>query len=394
MAEDPDGSHGRRVDAPSILVTVKRLLSCVGFGVREGRLALALVALTACTQVARTGAPPDTASRTDPAGPPAVTPSATGSGNWTASADRPALLAEQTAVSYGDRIYTVGGVANNARTRTVWVFDRSDGAWSADLVPPYPLAVDHAAAAVVGNTLYVTGGLTGWNQPPTAAAWTLDLDDPDAAWAAGEALPAGRGAHAVVASGRKLYVFGGIADVDGTVRNVADALVLDPTRPTDGWRSVPGMTVARDHLAAEAVDGKIYVIGGRQARTASVWDDIEGVRAEVEILDTATGAWSLGRPLPSPRAGLGSGVAGRQVVVFGGEGPEGQDGANADGAFALTHIYDPASDSWRAGAPLDVARHGIASSELDGGIHAVGGGWGLGQGPNDATGGEHERFGF
>ena len=54
----------------------------------------------------------------------------------------------------------------------------------------------------------------------------------------------------------KIYSIGGVAaDGDSDANEV-----YDPT--TDTWKTLSPMATARDHLAAAAVDGQIYVMGG------------------------------------------------------------------------------------------------------------------------------------
>ena len=90
-----------------------------------------------------------------------------------------------------------------------------------------------------------------------------------------------------------------------------------------------------------------------------------------EAYDPITNTWSLRASLPSARAGHGSAVLNGKIVIFGGEG----NLANpATGTFENTDEYDPATDSWRALAPMITPRHGMNGAVYDNVIYVPGGG--------------------
>ena len=75
--------------------------------------------------------------------------------------------------------------------------------------------------------------------------------------------------------------------------------------------------------------------------------------------------------LPRPRAGVNGIAAAGCFYVFGGEGND----THPQGVFPDVDVYDPASDTWRALAPLPVPVHGVTGAAfLDGWIHLPGGG--------------------
>src|SRR5437867_3375176 len=94
------------------------------------------------------------------------------------------------------------------------------------------------------------------------------------------------------------------------------------------------MPTARDHLTAQAVDGKFYAISGR----------VGDVLKANEQYDPATNAWSTRAGILTPRGGLASGVIGNRIQVFGGEGPSG----TPEGTYRQNEEYDPAADAWRS----------------------------------------------
>jgi hypothetical protein len=70
------------------------------------------------------------------------------------------------------------------------------------------------------------------------------------------------------------------------------------------------MRVAREHIGAAAVGGKLYVIAGRAS----------GLNLDlVERYDPDTRRWKRLRPVQVPRSGFQAAVVGGRVVAVGGE---------------------------------------------------------------------------
>src|SRR5439155_19560446 len=111
-------------------------------------------------------------------------------------------------------------------------------------------------------------GENAW--PPADNAWAYDAERQT-----GEApppLPTPRGALSAAAVGNKIYVIGGAkipASVDqkgglvggGPVELLATNEVYDTL--TGKWTALAPMSLPRNHHGSAAVDGKVYVIGGR-----------------------------------------------------------------------------------------------------------------------------------
>ena len=95
----------------------------------------------------------------------------------------------------------------------------------------------------------------------------------------------------------------------------------------------------------EAAAGKLYHISGIGA---------EGLSANVDVYDPATGTWTAGPAIPTPVHDAQATVVGDLIVVVGGR-------ATIDGpAIATTQILDTATGTWSNGtdAPRAVARGG------------------------------------
>jgi len=111
----------------------------------------------------------------------------------------------------------------------------------------------HAAAAVVGGKLYVTGGGFG-----NLIINRVEVFDPATnSWSTGPLMPTPRMGHAAVAMGSNLMVVGGQRGGDVGVNSVD---IYSPQ--SDEWTSGTAMQTARLGLGAAVVGGKLYAVGG------------------------------------------------------------------------------------------------------------------------------------
>ena len=77
-----------------------------------------------------------------------------------------------------------------------------------------------------------------------------------------------------------------------------------------------------------------------------------------EIYDPATDSWRAGSPMPTSRGGNAAAVVEDRMYVLG--------GGNAHGPFPNNEIYDIDSDLWTTGRPMTVGRDGLAVVALTG----------------------------
>jgi N-acetylneuraminic acid mutarotase len=196
----------------------------------------------------------------------------------------------------------------------------------------------------VNGKLYVVGGLDGASF--TASGMTLVYDPALDAWSPLASMPAGteRGASGVAVLDGRIVVAGGLRGV-----SVADASIFDPQANT--WSALQPLAVARDHLAAATVGGRVYAVTGRAGGV---------LKPATEVLDATNGTWSRRADIPTPRGGVAAAELAGRLVVLGGEGNR----SDPAGIFHETESYDPANDSWRTDTAMRTARHGIGAAVL------------------------------
>lgn len=148
------------------------------------------------------------------------------------------------------------------------------------------------------------------------------------------------------------------------IRIIALTAFLASTTPLvaqeDAWVSVAPMPTARESVAACAVAGKIYAIGGFPGGSDA------GLTTN-ERYDPDSNSWTTRAPMPSGRRMPATAAVGGKCYAIGGRVTDDPRGLN------MVEEYDPATNSWRARANMPSPRFGHAAAAIDGIIYVVGG---------------------
>jgi N-acetylneuraminic acid mutarotase len=274
----------------------------------------------------------------------------------------PASNSEFAVGEVNGRIYVVGGYPSSpsATVATVLIYTIANDTWV--MGPNHPIPVHHPVVIGVGGKLYSLGGQTSGND--TNRVFVLDpAVGSNGTWSELMAMPTARGAGAAAVIGDRIYVVAGRPPAGNAfeVYDISDNM----------WTTLPDLPQAfpeRNHLAATAIGGKIYVAGGRyngggfgSPRTASL-----------DIFDPATGMWTRGMDMLRPRGGVNGVAANGCFFVWGGEG---QDIGEPNDVFPDHDVYNPRTNTWTALLPLPTPIHGVTGSAFVGGlIYMPGGG--------------------
>jgi N-acetylneuraminic acid mutarotase len=130
---------------------------------------------------------------------------------------------------------------------------------------------------------------------------------------------------------------------------------------TNKWRVRYPMPRGLDHMGVAVVNGKIITVGGFVG--AGVHRDGQPLVFEY---DPATDAWRALAPMKAGRGSVGVAALNGKVYAIGGRTPAGD-------TVATNEVYDPANNTWTALAPLPKARDHMAVVAAEGKIHAIGG---------------------
>ncbi|MFD0938737.1 Kelch repeat-containing protein, partial [Methylobacterium trifolii] len=123
------------------------------------------------------------------------------------------------------------------------------------------------------------------------------------------------------------------------------------------WSRAAPLPTPRDHLAVQAIDGRIVAIGGRRD------GDPAHNLSTTQVYDPTEDSWREAAPLPTARSGSASAVLGREVFVIGGE--------STTRTFGEVEAFDLQKDLWRCLARLPTPRHGFGAVTFEGRIYTL-----------------------
>lgn len=157
--------------------------------------------------------------------------------------------------------------------------------------------------------------------------------------------------HAMATTGGTTYAIGGFG----------------PTAAVSGykpathaaWAAEPSLYRARANLAAAALNGTLYALGGTDGRTVT------------SLVETSFlgGVWShTAAPMLHARQAFGAAAVAGKIVAVGGCGTTG-----CSIALASAEVFDPATNTWTAAAPMATPRAFHAVAALGALVYAMGG---------------------
>jgi N-acetylneuraminic acid mutarotase len=174
----------------------------------------------------------------------------------------------------------------------------------------------------------------------------------------------------------------------------------DPNTGTGAWHTLPASSFDRQEVSYVALDGRLYLAGGSAQHevydpVSQTWstvaslpggwvDHIQGVALNgriyyiggltgwpqphsdlVRIYDPATDSFTAGAPMPRGRGGGGVATDGSRIYYAG--------GMHNGQAVAWFDAYDPATDTWQQLPDMPIARDHFHGAILGGTFYAIGG---------------------
>jgi uncharacterized protein (TIGR03437 family) len=273
-------------------------------------------------------------------------------GVWETRAPFPIAATEVSGAAIGGMVFVVCGLTPQGSTNRLFRYDPRANSWMELAPAPLSGGADHCNVAAAGGKLYLLGAIRVGSAFVDGDTW--EYDPAEDRWQNVGRMNTPRGASGVAAIGTDIYVAGGLT----ASGSVPDFEVFDTIAKR--WTRLPAMPTPRDHLTAQAVQGRIYAIAGRSSR------DLTGN----EEYDPVTNRWRSRAPIPTARGGLGSAAVDGRIQVFGGEGNSG----TPEATFRQNEEYDPATDTWRALAPMPTPRHGLYGITIGRQVFAPAGG--------------------
>jgi N-acetylneuraminic acid mutarotase len=303
-------------------------------------------------------------------------------GKWSKAAPFPEPEEELYGVAANGKMYVMGGYGQGGNPVGMnWEYDPATDKWTKKA--SMPLKVHHSALAEYQGKIYMFGGFTldpprpaehlggGW--APVSNAW--QYDPATDTWKALAPMPAKRGSPVAVVVGGNIYVIGGAIPEPNSgeisvrpnrpARSVGTNEMYDPE--TNKWTERSPMPTPRNHAFAGAVNGKIYVIGGR---ISNPFITVASNLDIVEEYDPVANIWGPAKAqMPTARSGGGWATYQGKIYVAGGESQTRQ----MLGAFRAFEAYDPSNNTWQILPSLPIPRHGVATAVLGNKMHFVSG---------------------
>lgn len=260
--------------------------------------------------------------------------------DWLSKAALPEPRLRAAAVASGDNIYLFGGelfreYSNNSfRTDPaldVLRYNSASNNW--DLVSQLPSARGHCSAVINGQDVFVVGGVKKLRE--RVDVFNLSSES----WtllADFEGIVPFSGVALI--HGASIYALGGLhssGEITGKVLRYD--ISTQQVAPDDTCTQMP--TPRFSFATAVGKDEVIYTIGGLGKYLATDGTMIQGRMATVEAYNPATNTWKSCAPMNIPRAEL-TAVTGPDGTIYA------LGGMNNGAACNSVERYDPDTDSW------------------------------------------------
>ena len=155
----------------------------------------------------------------------------------------------------------------------------------------------------------------------------------------------------------KIYVVGGFQQGFSFITPAVE----EYSPATDTWRERAPLPSGLHHAGIGVANDRLYVIGGFEHSLLSIWSPVTSVYE----YDPGADRWTARKPMPTPRGALAIAVLYGKLHAVG--------GYNRDGNTSAHEVYDPMTDTWSARAPMPTARDHHAAAALGGRLYAIGG---------------------
>jgi hypothetical protein len=240
--------------------------------------------------------------------------------SWIPAAVYPTTIARYAYAQVGSDMYVIGGVSNGTRQTTMNRYDASTNIWTPRAA--VPVASEAPSAAYYNGKIYLAEGDTGSS--------LRIYDIASNTWSSGAARPvsSGYGAAAGAFNG-KVYVVGGGAAASATT-TVYDIASNTWTTGT----SAPAAFL----LAGYHQDGQyLYVVGGFSSSTTNV--------TATQRLDMSNGTWTSGPAFTPQRGDFALAMSGTKLYALGGD-------ANAGSGFfdSVATVNELDTSAWPGGS--------------------------------------------
>jgi len=277
-------------------------------------------------------------------------------GTWAKKADMPTARMNCGACIVNGKIYAIGGWTNANVLATMEEYDPDKDEWNTKSSMKIPRGV--LATVAVNGKIYAIGGE---NQDGAKFSTVEEYDPTNDTWTTKSNMPTARTDLCASVVNGKIYAIGGRPG--GEYTSIVEE--YDPT--TDTWTRKADMPTARGISAACAVNSKIYVIGGLKVLLFAPGNP---VLSTVEEYDPATDKWTKKADMPTARCFLSADAVNDKIYAIGGIAVEMGPG---EITVPTVEIYDPSTNIWTKGPDMPTKRSSLSVVSGDGKLYVIGG---------------------
>jgi len=191
-----------------------------------------------------------------------------GSAAWMEAGRLPVAGGYGASISWQEGLLLIGGGDATRHFRDVWCVRRVNGALRYEAWPALPQPLSMHSAALVGERVYVTGGIDRPDaRQATKAFYALDLNDRGAGWRELQPWPGPERLLAAIGEvDGSLYLASGVRLVPDGKGGAKREWLCDAYRydPGAGWQRLPDPPhpVVAAPVPCPTVNGSILVLGG------------------------------------------------------------------------------------------------------------------------------------
>ena len=258
--------------------------------------------------------------------------------SWKGGEDLPVPVQHAMSATWKDTPVVLGGWRTegaNPKVATDQVWRIVNSQWTE--LPPLLQPRAAGAAAVVGERLFVTGGVDAAGKLLN----TTEIFDGNS-WKLGAPIPTPRQMLGAASDGKLVYAIGG---TNGTV-DLGAVEAYDPA--ADTWTSLPEVPGRRSDFGTTVTDGRLVVVGGVSQGE---------VLSSVVAFDLATKSWNGLPDLGTARHGLAVASVRKSVYAVGGSTSVGDDQVTSSAeALKLAPRKPQPAPQWRALPDAPTAR--------------------------------------
>jgi N-acetylneuraminic acid mutarotase len=254
------------------------------------------------------------------------------------------------------KVYVIGGMVGTNVTGLVQIYDTASDTWTTGAPKPTPLTYIYAAA--INGKIYVPGGYDGNFNISNNVHNTFEIyDTATNSWSSGAPLPTPLSGAEIEAVNGKLYLLGGQAQGDVPAPST---YVYDPA--TNTWTSLANRNSNGSYFGKGVINGKIYIFGGSQYGAG-------GTSNSADVYDPVANTWSTIGSLNTDREGNGGEALAGNLYAFGGE---------SDRQFPMVRqdaeVYNPVTNYWSfLPMLLNQPRNNLQATAVGNSIYVMGG---------------------